>query len=109
MGPGEEEEEERQQQRQVPHVPSMQEMALTRVSGDRTGGAVRDCRAPRGKSMHKDFVALAPFTPQEIRDLLDLARLDHAGRNQRCGLAHFSEHAQARFQFLRPPWQQMIS
>ena len=24
--------------------------------------------------MHKDFVALAPFTPQEIRDLLDLAR-----------------------------------
>jgi ornithine carbamoyltransferase len=24
--------------------------------------------------MHKDFLALAPFTPQEIRDLLDLAR-----------------------------------
>jgi ornithine carbamoyltransferase len=24
--------------------------------------------------MHKDFVALAPFTPQELRDLLDLAR-----------------------------------
>ncbi len=24
--------------------------------------------------MHKDFLALAPFTPQEVRDLLDLAR-----------------------------------